>query len=181
MIGITLSADQVRAAPPEVRRWLEHEVAAAFGLAGDHPAPDDAATKLIGCNPDEASAMLKLVQSRLPVVNVFFELGREAAGVQVHGLRAFRLADVMRQARLSTPEQVIECLDVLTAALRRVRGDNESLFYLLDDRGHCLVAEPTMRSVLHVWQGIVAQRATHVPQEEALRVPLEVPVMAEAS
>jgi len=172
MIGITLSPEQVRAAPPEVRRWLEREVASAFGLAADHPAPEDFATRLIGCNPDEASTMLELVQGMLPVVNVFFELGREAAGTAVHGLRAFRLADVMRQARLSTPEQVIECLEVLTAALRRVRGDNEALFYLLDDRGHCLVAEPTMRSVLHVWQGIVAQRALHVPQEAARRVPI---------
>ena len=172
MIGITLSPEQVRAAPPEVRRWLEHEVASAFGLAVDHPAPEDVATRLIGCNPDEATAMLELVQGMLPVVNVFFELGREAAGTPVHGLRAFRLADVMRQARLSTPEQVIECLDVLTAALRRVRGDNEALFYLLDDRGHCLVAEPTMRSVLHVWQGIVAQRALRVPQEAARQVPI---------
>ncbi len=176
MIGITLSPEQVRAAPPEVRRWLEREVTSAFGLTPDHPAPEDFSTKLIGCNPDEAGAMLELVQGMLPVVNVFFELGREAAGVPVHGLRAFRLADMMRQARLSTPEQVIECLDVLTAALRRVRGDTEALFYLLDDRGHCLVAEPTMRSVLHVWQGIVAQRALRVPQE----APRQIPIAAEA-
>ena len=180
MIGITLSPEQVRAAPPEVRRWLEHELASAFGLAADHPAPEDVATRLMGCNPDEATAMLELVQGMLPVVNVFFELGREAAGTPVHGLRAFRLADMMRQARLSTPEQVIECLDVLTAALRRVRGDAEALFYLLDDRGHCLVAEPTMRSVLHVWQGIVAQRALRVPQEAPPQAPAMAPVVAEA-
>jgi len=172
MIGITLTAEQVRAAPAEVRRWLEHEVALAFGLAPDHPAPEDVAARLIGCNPDEAATMLELVQGMLPVVNVFFELGREAAGTPVHGMRAFRLADMMRQARLSTPEQVIECLDVLTAALRRVRGDNDALFYLLDDRGHCLVAEPTMRSVLHVWQGIVAQRALRMPQDPTRQVPI---------
>ena len=172
MIGITLSPEQVRAAPPEVRRWLEHEVAGMFGLAAEHPAPEEVATRLIGCNPDEATGMLELVQGMLPVVNVFFELGREPASAPVHGLRAFRLADVMRQARLSTPDQVIECLDVLTTALRRVRGDTEALFYLLDDRGRCLVAEPTMRSVLHVWQGIVAQRALSMPQEAPRQVPI---------
>ena len=116
--------------------------------------------------------MLGLVQGMLPVVNVFFELGREPASTPVHGMRAFRLADVMRQARLSTPDQVIECLDVLTTAQRRVRGDTEALFYLLDDRGHCLVAEPTMRSVLHVWQGIVAQRALQMPQDAPRQVPI---------
>jgi hypothetical protein len=172
MIGITLSPEQVRAAPPEVRRWLEHEVAGMFGLAADHPPPEDIATRLVGCNPDEATAMLSLVQGMLPVVNVFFELGREPASTPVHGMRAFRLADVTRQARLSAPEQVIECLDVLTTALRRVRGDNAALFYLLDDRGHCLVAEPTMRGILHVWQGIVAQRALQMPQEAPRQVPI---------
>jgi hypothetical protein len=33
------------------------------------------------------------------------------------------------------------------------------LIYALDDQGHCLVAEATMRSILHLWQEIVAQRA----------------------
>lgn len=173
MIGITLSAEQVRGAPPEVRRWLEHEIATSFGLgAPAHPETEQIATRLIGCNPAEAASMLELVQGLLPVVNVFLELGREAASMPVHGLRAFRLADLMRQARLSAPQQVVECLDVLTDALRRVRGDAEALFYLLDDRGHCLVAEPTMRSVLHVWQEIVSQRRLQMPGEAAQEVPI---------
>jgi hypothetical protein len=32
MVGITLSPEQIRAAPPEVRRWLEHELAVSLGL-----------------------------------------------------------------------------------------------------------------------------------------------------
>jgi hypothetical protein len=173
MIGITLSPEQVRAAPPEVRRWLEHEINVTFGLAApEHAAAEALATRLIGCNPDEVTGMLELVQSMLPVVSVFFELGREAASTPVHGLRAFRLADLMRQARLSSPQQVIECLDVLTAALRRARGDSQALFYLLDERGHCLVAEPTMRSVLQVWQAIVAEPGLNVPPEAADEAPL---------
>lgn len=173
MIGITLTAEQVRAAPPEVRRWIEHEISVAFGGAGPAaPTVEDLTTRLIGCNPDEAAAMLELVQGMLPVVNVLFELGREAISTPVHGLRAFRLADLMRQARLSTPQQVVECLDVLTEALRRTRKDATALFYLLDDAGHCLVAEPTMRSVLHVWQGIVAQHALRVPEDGAREMPI---------
>jgi len=31
MIGIALTSEQIRAAPPEVRRWVEREVMAAFG------------------------------------------------------------------------------------------------------------------------------------------------------
>jgi hypothetical protein len=37
MIGITLTTDQIRSAPPEVRRWIEHEVIASLGLAADAP------------------------------------------------------------------------------------------------------------------------------------------------
>ena len=107
----------------------------------------------------ERADMLALVQGMLPVVSVLFELGREAASVAVHGLRAFRIADILRHARLQSPDQVVECLDVLTEALERARGDPTAAFYALDDQGHCLVAEATMRSILRLWQEIVLQRS----------------------
>ncbi len=163
MAGITLSMDDIKAAPPEVRRWLEHEVARALGLQAA-PAPAQASS-LVGCNIEEARDMLALVQGMLPVVSVFFELGREAASVAVHGLRAFRITDILRHARLQSPDQVIQCLNVLTQALRRSRGDAAAEFFALDDQGHCLVAEATMRSVLRLWQEIVAQRAAEQPLE----------------
>ncbi|MFZ0021778.1 MAG: hypothetical protein WAL10_31070, partial [Acetobacteraceae bacterium] len=47
-----------------------------------------------GCNIEEARDMLALVQGMLPVVSVFFELGREATSVAVHGLRAFLQSEV---------------------------------------------------------------------------------------
>jgi hypothetical protein len=163
MAGITLSMDDIRSAPPEVRRWLEHEIARALGLQAA-PAPAQASS-LVGCNVEEARDMLALVQGMLPVVSVFFELGREAASVAVHGLRAFRVADILRHTRLQSPDQVIQCLNVLTQALRRTRGDAAAEFFALDDQGHCLVAEATMRSVLRLWQEIVAQRGAEQPAE----------------
>jgi len=162
MAGITLSMDDIKAAPPEVRRWLEHEVARALGSqAVPAPAP---AQSLVGCSIEETRDMLALVQGMLPVVSVFFELGREAASVAVHGLRAFRIADIVRHARLQSPDQVIQCLNVLTQALRRSRGEAAE-FFAMDDQGHCLVAEATMRSILRLWQEIVAQRAAEQPME----------------
>jgi hypothetical protein len=166
MTGITLSTDEIKAAPPEVRRWLELEVMRAFGVQPT-AAPAEAPS-LIGCNIEEVRDMLALVQGMLPVVNVFFELGREAASVPVHGLRAFRIADILRHVRLQSPDQLIQCLNALTQALRRVRSDATSVFFALDNEGHCLVAEATMRSILRLWQEIVAQRAL---QAEAGDVP----------
>jgi hypothetical protein len=39
MIGITLTTDQIRAAPADVRQWIEHQVIASLGLAAETPAP----------------------------------------------------------------------------------------------------------------------------------------------
>jgi hypothetical protein len=156
MAGITLSADEIKTAPPEVRRWLEQEVLRALGAQVARAQPT--APALVGCNVEEAHDILELVQAMLPVVGVFFELGREAASVAVHGMRAFSIGDIQRHVRLQSPEQVVECLDVLTEALRRARGDIAATFYALDDQGHCMVAEATMRSVMRLWQEIVAQR-----------------------
>jgi Trp operon repressor len=38
MAGVTLTADEIKAAPPEVRRWLEQEIVRAFGVQSA-PAP----------------------------------------------------------------------------------------------------------------------------------------------
>jgi hypothetical protein len=165
MAGITLSADEIKAAPPEVRRWLEHEMVRAFEVqAAAKPAT---APAMVGCNIEEAQAMLSMVQGMLPVVSVFFELGREAGSVAAHGLRAFRIADILRHARLQSPEQVVECLNVLTQALRRARDDATAAFFALDDQGHCLVPEATMRSILRLWQEVVAQGGRRAEAGEA--------------
>jgi hypothetical protein len=164
MAGITLSADEIQVAPPEVRRWIEQEILRAIGVQAGRPQP--VAPALVGCNVDEAHNILTLVQGMLPVVSVFFELGREAASVAVHGMRAFSIADIQRHVRLQEPTQVVECLDVLTAALRRARGDVAAAFYALDDQGHCLVAETTMRSILRLWQEIVAERGLETADSE---------------
>lgn len=166
MVGLTLSAEQIRTAPPEVRRWLEQEIMRTLGLQSGHElAAHAATTTLVGCNVEEAQEILSLVQDMLPVVSVFFELGREAGSVPVHAMRAFRLGDILLHSRLHTPQQVIECLDVLSQALRRIRGDGDAAFYALDDQGHCLVAESTMRSILRVWQEIVAQRTLQAGEQ----------------
>ena len=60
MIGITLTTDQIRNAPAEVRRWIEHEVIASLGLAADAPASAQhpQATHLHACTAEDAAAVL---------------------------------------------------------------------------------------------------------------------------
>lgn len=154
MLGITLAPEQIRAAPPEVRHWLEQQIAQTFGLS--HAAqPATMPPHLVACTPEQAAAILGQIQGLLPVVAVFLELGREQGGVTPDGLRVFRLADIARHARLPSIERVVESLAVIDTALRRASGDAEATLYALDAQGHCFVADATGRSIQAVWQGMV--------------------------
>jgi hypothetical protein len=168
MVGVTLSPEQIRNAPPEVRRWLEQELLASFGL--QQPATEAGVPQLASCDVEEAAAILSLIQGMLPVVNVFFELGREGISVAGEGLTAFRVTDILRHTRLQGPDQVIACLDAISAAARRIRGDAHAAFYGLDSRGYCFIATQTRRSILHVWQQIIAARDLDVASVEAPKV-----------
>jgi len=79
MVGITLSPEQIRAAPPDVRRWLEHEISTALGFGLNAAAPAAPRQHLISCGLEEARVLLSSIAGMLPVVAVFFELGREPA------------------------------------------------------------------------------------------------------
>jgi hypothetical protein len=158
MVGITLSPEQIRAAPPEVRRWLEHELAVSLGLNPPAlPITQPSSPRLAACTPEEAAKVLSLILGMLPVVNVFFELGREGAAPG-EGIEAFRLADIMRHTRLEARDQVLACLEVLDQAVQRVRNDPGATFHAVDERGYCLVAAQTQRSIRAIWQQIIAQR-----------------------
>jgi hypothetical protein len=107
---------------------------------------------------EESAAVLSLIQGTLPVVNVFFELGRQGISVEAEDLTAFRVTDILQHTRLQGAEQVIACLDTISAAVRRVRGDSSTVFYGLDSRGHCFISAQTQRSILQVWQQVIATR-----------------------
>lgn len=154
MVGITLAAEQIRNAPPEVRRWLEQELLVSFGLRP--PSAEAHTTHLTGFSIEDAVNVLSLIQEFIPVVNVFFELGHEGASVGIQGVEAFRLVDILRHTRLQSIEQVIGCLDAINQALCRVRGDTDIVFYGLDGQGFCFIAAQTQRSILQLWQQLVA-------------------------
>jgi hypothetical protein len=107
---------------------------------------------------EESAAVFSLIQGMLPVVNVFFELGRQGISVGDGDLTAFRVADILRHTRLQAVEQVIACLDTISAAVRRVRGDSSVAFYGLDNGGHCFISAQTQRSILQIWQQVIAAR-----------------------
>jgi hypothetical protein len=160
MVGITLSAEQVRSAPPEVRRWLEQQLALTLGLNAPEPPPAPASRPhLIALSVEEAFRVFSLIQGTLPVINVFFELGREGASVAVRGIEAYALMDILRHTRLQRLDQVVACLDAINEAVKRTRGDADASFYGLDDRGYCFIAEQTQRSILRLWKHVTGESA----------------------
>ena len=159
MVGITLSPEQIRSAPPQVREWIEHEIAHALGLTASAPQPPQVPPHLVACGHDEVKAILAEIRSMLPVVAVFFELGRELGSRMGQGVRVLRIADILSHSLLHMPAQVVQCLDVINEAMRRVRGDSGATIYALDQGGHCLIAEATAQSILLLWQGMMAPRA----------------------
>jgi len=57
MVGITLSAEQIRGAPPEVRRWLQQEIASSLNMQPERDGTGAKTEHLVVCGPDDALAI----------------------------------------------------------------------------------------------------------------------------
>ncbi len=158
MIGITLSPEQIRTAPPEVRRWLQREIAGSFDFQPEREAAKTNAEHLVICGPDEVAAVYAAIQGMLPVVNVFFELGREGDRVGSGAVEAYRLDDMAHHARLQSVEQLDTCLQIIDEAVRAIRNDPGATLYVLDPRGYCLIATATRTNILALWRQLVVSQ-----------------------
>lgn len=164
MIGITLTTDQIRNAPKEVRQWIEHEVTASLGLAAEAPAPQPVqAAHLDACSEEEAVAILAQVRGMLPAVNVFFEFARPGVTFGHPPAMAFRLIDILHHTKLQNIGQVMACLEAINEAFARLRGNATVRLFGFDNEGHCFVSPQTQASIAALWQEVIAgQQATTV-------------------
>ncbi len=159
MIGITLTADQIRNAPVPVRQWIEQEVIASLGLTPQAPTAAPAQTAhLVACSVEDAAGILDRLQSVLPAVNVFFEFGRPGVGYGQPQVMAFRLIDILHHTRLSNVDQVMACLGMINEALTEIRADPSARFCGFDNEGHCFIPPQTQSSIATVWQSVIARQ-----------------------
>lgn len=158
MVSFTFSEDEVRAAPPEVRHWIEARLASALGSrpgAETRPSTPEHGT-LADCSPEEMAEILKLISENMLVTRVFFELARDAAnGPRVAPYHALDLAEIQRHAQLAEPQQLFGCLGAINQALQSVRGDPEVVMFGFDDAGHLYLHEATHRSIRQIWAQLV--------------------------
>ena len=155
MISFTFSLEQLKAAPPEVRRWVEHEIGAALGAPGrlDHDPSQVHSAALAACTPEEALQMFELVKDNFLLSQVFFELARETpAGRSTPSLHALNIADLLRHTRLSDGDRLVDCLTAINQIFQRVRNDPEAALFGFDQYGHVYIHETTHHSIRRLWE-----------------------------
>jgi hypothetical protein len=158
MTSFTFSAEQVKAAPPEVRRWIEAEISRALGMLANSPSgPSEAHESALAiCRTDEMAELLKRISGNLLVMRVFFELAREApSGGASAPLHLFNIGEMLRHAQLTNVNQLFKCFDAINRVLREIRDNAEASVFGFDEAGHIYIHETTYRSIRQVWEQLL--------------------------
>ncbi len=179
MVSFTFSAEQVKAAPPEVRRWMESEVIRA--LAGGTGSADAAMPEsaeglghaLSAGTAQEMQEAFKRVSGDAIIARVFFELARDSSvqpgTVPFH---VINLVEVMRHLHLVEAQQVLTCLDAINQAFQQIRRDPKASLFAIDESGHIYLHQLTYLAIRQVWQQLVASHpwaASTSTSNEAMR------------
>jgi hypothetical protein len=160
MTSFTFSLDQLRSAPPEVRRWFESEIGAA--LAGLNRPPHDAEPhrgELAACTPEEAAKLFALIKDNFPLTQVFFELARDVPQGGGGPFHTLNVAEILRHTRLANGDQLADCLAMIDRAFQEIRGNGEAALFGFDQYGRVYIHETTHQSVRWVWQQLMAAHA----------------------
>jgi hypothetical protein len=171
MIGITLTADQIRNAPAPVRQWIEQQVSASLGPVPQAPSATPPQTAhLLACSAEHIAGILDHIRGVFPAVNVLFEFGRPGITYGQSKVMAFRLIDILHHTRLEDVGQVMTCLEMINQALTVVKGDPSARFCGFDNEGHCFIAPQTQASIATLWQTMLARRQAAQQGEAADQV-----------
>jgi hypothetical protein len=158
MTSFTFSAEQVKSAPPEVRRWMENEIAKALGLQArfEHDPSKTQASALAACSIDEVGKIFILISGNFLVTQVFFELARETTITHsLPSLHALSLGDMQLHVQVSDGHLLIECLNVINQALQSVRNDEAASLFASDEFGHVYIHETTYRNIRRLREQLV--------------------------
>jgi hypothetical protein len=159
MTSFTFSLEQLKAAPPEVRRWFEHEIGGALGILGrlDHDPSHAHDGSLAACTPEEALHIFEAIKDKFLLSQVFFELARETpAGRVAPPFHALNIADILRHTRLPDGDRLADCLTAINQVFQRVRNDPEAALFGFDQFGHVYIRDTTHHSVRLLWEQLFA-------------------------
>ena len=164
MVGLVLTPEQVKSAPPEVRAWLHTMLEAEYG-GPDLRAGRDEHNALAALGPEEAGAVLERIRGDFLTTQVFFELGRDlAAGAPMPPhLHRVAISDILRHTQIGDVQHLGACLDAITAAFREVRGDPQAVLLGFDQGGGCYVHAATKQAIQAVWRAFAGGAQPRTP------------------
>jgi hypothetical protein len=159
--AFTFSVEQLRAAPPEVRRWFASEIARALGaVEAARPEPRHADQTLAACTPGDALRIFELIAADAIATRLFFELAREhATAGDLPGLHTLRMTDLLHHAGLPGQDSLFAGLHLIDRAYQQLRGEQAGNLFGFDDSGHLYLHAMTQASIHRVWQELVQARA----------------------
>ncbi|MDR3472076.1 MAG: hypothetical protein P4M09_10345 [Devosia sp.] len=163
MVDLVIKAEDLRAAPQQVREWLAAQLLDNLNIAA---VPSGSETRqeptLAALTTEEAARMLELLRSDYLASQVFFELGRDAPDYALQRPAAHRiaLADIVRHTRLGDLDHLAACLDSISAAFRQVHPDPSAMLFAFDQSGGLYVHESTRKSIKALWRAIVTSGGT---------------------
>jgi hypothetical protein len=162
MTSFTFSVDQLRSAPPEVRRWLENEVAAALASVNrpEHGQSAPHGAELSACTPEEAVRVFELIKDNFLLSQVFFELARELPSTGAPSpFHVINIGEMLRHTRIADGDRLADCFTAINRVFQTVRNDEEAALFGFDQFGRVYIHQATHQSIRLVWQQLVAAHA----------------------
>jgi hypothetical protein len=161
MTSFTFSLEQLRSAPPEVRRWFENEITATLGALTrsehDHGQPHSA--ELAACTPEEAVKVFELIKDNFLLSQVFFELAREMPNASPSPFYTVNVGELLRHTRLADGDRLADCFTAINQAFQSARNDPEAALFGFDQFGRVFIHQTTHQSIRWVWQQLIAAHA----------------------
>jgi hypothetical protein len=162
MTSFTFSIDQVRSAPPEVRRWIEREVMATIATLNksEHDASQVHAAALAACMPQEAAQLFEMIKDNFLLSHVFFELARDLPNSRGPApLHPLSVADILRHTRLSDGDRLVDCFTAINQGFQSIRNDPKATLFGFDQQGHVFIHQTTHDSIRQLWEQLFAAHA----------------------
>ena len=172
MTSFTFTAEDLRSAPIEVRRWLIGRIdGELMALASSAPAPASIEPLgLAACTPEEAVGIFDLIKGDFAATQVFLELAREDPKTGVsQPIHAVNVAALIRNTRLDD-HRLVSCLRAINRAFQEVRRDPEAALFGFDQANHVYVHEMTYHSIHALWQQLLE---LHGPAEPRTVEPVD--------
>ena len=162
MTSFTFSIEQVRSAPAEVRRWIEHEVMTAVAALNrsEHDPSQVHEAALAACMPQEATQLFEMIKGNFLLSQVFFELARDMSNSQGPApLHPLSVADIIRHTRLADGDRLVDCFTAINRAFQTIRNDPEATLFGFDQQGHVFIHQTTHDSIRQLWEQLYAAHA----------------------